>query len=196
MKDEISGALKDRLSSNILGTFTLFYMTLNWKFFVYVFSSMEAKLKIESAKAILCEEFWCNLILSFVFTGFVLFILPFLKVWYDKFYFKRQAESELVKQKNQEYVQMELKNINNELQKMAKTRDMVNSIVAGLQNSSQRIDEMDKKVQAGTFSKKDIEALKANNNDNLGNATNLLNKYSDFKKVFDEYVNYKNQNKK
>lgn len=74
MNGEISGALKERLSSNILGTFTLFYMTLNWKYFVYIFSSMESKAKIDAAKAILCEEFWCNLILALIFTVFVLFV--------------------------------------------------------------------------------------------------------------------------
>lgn len=88
MLSEVSGALKDRLGSSIVGTLTLSFGILNWRFFVILFSGIGVEPKIQQAEDALYGSLVSNIIISVFVTLIVLFLVPFLKVLYDSYFFK------------------------------------------------------------------------------------------------------------
>lgn len=198
MTNEISGALKDRLNSNILGTFTLFYLTLNWRFFVYVFSNMEAKEKIDAAKNIYWEGFGCNLILAIVFTGFVLFALPFARVWYDMFSFKRLGESELIKKINENKVSLNLAEVDRKLNQVIATNNTINEIQTLIRTFSTNMTNMESNAinnRNWPQAQLQIASLKSEFSHIAEMVQGVSNNYSDFKSTYEKYVKIQNDKK-
>lgn len=84
MTNDIQESIKDRLSSPILGTFTLTYLISNYKVFIYAFSSLPPEDKIKEIDNILiCYWQFAHLGITLAITLFILFIIPNLKNRYE-----------------------------------------------------------------------------------------------------------------
>lgn len=104
MVSEVSGSIKDRLSSPIVGTYTTYLMILHWKVFVVLFSAGSAGDRIKGVEVILNEIFWWNVLGALAFTLVTLLGLPYLKSIYEKFLSDRESKTAM-------YINQNIRNV-------------------------------------------------------------------------------------
>jgi hypothetical protein len=97
--DEISGALKQRLESPVVGTFSISMMLANWKFILILFSDLPYAAKLHEANSYLTSwQFLGAIIAALVATGFILFKVPEIR---DYFLAKEiDRESKIIRKKH------------------------------------------------------------------------------------------------
>lgn len=83
MIKEFSDAIKYRIGSPLLGTYSLSLLMFNWEILTYLFSSENPSDKIQSIHKIMCGQFFLP---SFAFaaltTIIVCFAMPYISNWY------------------------------------------------------------------------------------------------------------------
>ncbi|MFV8258882.1 hypothetical protein ACNQKP_13825 [Bdellovibrio bacteriovorus] len=83
--DEVSGAIKSRLESPIFGTFSIYLLIFNWRFFVIIFSELDYQGKLREGNRVLEDYFWTSFGWSLGLTIICILVLPILKEVYEKF---------------------------------------------------------------------------------------------------------------
>ncbi len=187
MKSEISGALKERLGSNIVGTFSLSFAILNWKFFVYLFSSLEVNAKIEIAQNELNSRALINIFASLMITLGILVLGPFLKSIYDKYYYRVSASSELSKLRNENMVLAEISGFNDSARRLMSTKHQMNSALAAIHGLSEDIRRLKNNSHDANWIKNNLNDIESKTKNAATSLQNILSEFSTHESFYQQF---------
>ena len=89
----IQEALKERLSSPIIGSFFISWVLWNWKIIIFVFSGLEPQIKIDNILSLLSP--YLSFIYPFLTMLAYVFILPIINHYYGQYQNYRERLDEL-----------------------------------------------------------------------------------------------------